>query len=405
MLGRNNNCSAGTVGCAMIKQIIETSMALRESQQVFEAIKRSTRPLICIPTGAQVDQYSSAIGLAKILKKLEKSTVIVAADGQPSKQLSFLSKTEEIKDHLEQLRQFVIELDATKTKVDQLSYELKDEKLSIYLSPKKGFWDPKDVRATASGYKFDLIICIGSPDFESCAHLYTDNPDFFYRTPIINIDHTPENEHYGQLNIVDLTASSCGEVCYDLIEAIEPGFIDEDIATAFLTGMIAKTKSFKTKTVTPKTLQIASKLIAKGAKREQIVQSLYRTRSIATLRLWGRALARLKVDEEAKMVWALLSQQDFLHAGAEEKNLPDVIEELIATSPDAKIIVILYEDGNKNVCGIIHVDRPLDAIALCAKFHAAGVREEVRLYFVKKGLVEVERELIEHLKMKLKTGS
>src|SRR3989339_76548 len=318
-------------------------MALKQSQQIFEAIKRSHRPLICVPSGAGADHYASALGLAKVLEALDKQVLIVAADGKAPKNLRFLPGVDKIEGKLENLRRFVIELDASKTPVQELSYEVKDEKLYVYLSPKKGFWDPKDVRTSSSGYKYDLIICIGSPDFESCAQLYTDNPDFFYRTPIINIDHSPENEHYGQVNAVDLTASACGEVCHDIIEAIEPSLIDEDVATAFLTGMIAKTKSFKSKVVTPKTLQTASKLIAKGARREHIVENLYRTRSVSTLRLWGRALARLKADEDAKMVWSLLSQQDFMHAGAQDEDLKDVIEELIASSPNARVTVLLFE--------------------------------------------------------------
>ena len=376
-------------------------MALAQSQQIFETIKRSNRPLICIPSGAGADQYATAIGLAKVLLKLEKKPTIVAADGRAPKNIEFLSGHEQIQPHIENLRQFVIELDASKTKVDELTYELKGDKLFVYLSPKKGFWDASDVRTSSSGYKHDLIICIGSPDHESCAHLYSENTDFFFRTPVINIDHTPENEHYGQMNVVDLTASACGEVCHDLIDSIEPGLIDEDIATAFLTGMIAKTKSFKTKNVTPKTLQTASKLMAKGAKREHIIQNLYRTRSVPTLRVWGRALARLKTDESAHMVWTMLSQQDFLHAGAEEHDLHDVIDELLSSSPSAHVVVLLYENAEHNIVGIVHAERPVDAIALCAPFNAAGTREEVRLLFTGKTIVQVEKELIEHIKKQL----
>ncbi|MBI4592297.1 hypothetical protein HY733_02515 [Candidatus Uhrbacteria bacterium] len=377
-------------------------MALKQSQQILEAIKRSSRPLICVPSGGGSDAYASALGLANVLKKLQKEPTIVAADGEVPKNLHFLSDTENVHSKLENLRQFVIELDATKTKVDALTYELKGEKLYIYLSPKAGFWDQKDVRTSSSGYRFDLIICIGSPDYESCAHLYSENPDFFFRTPVINIDHTPENEHYGQINVVDLTASACGEVCHDLIEAIEPGLMDEKVATAFLTGMIAKTKSFKTHNVTPKTLQVASKLIARGAKREDIVHRLYRTRSVSTLRLWGRALARLKSDEEANLVWTLLSRQDFLHAGAEDIDLPDVIDELIASSPCAQVVILLYENSQGNICAIIRTQRPRDAIDLCKEWHATGTREEVRLCLVKKNIVQVETELVTHIRHRLK---
>ena len=379
-------------------------MALLQSQQVLEAIKRSQHPLICVPSGANADHYATALGFSKLLKKLEKQPTIVAADGQPSTNLRFLSDQESIQSTLQNLRQFVIELDASKTPVDELSYETKDDKLFVYLSPKKGFWDAKDVRTSTSGYRYDLIICIGSPDYESCAHLYRDNPDFFFRTPVINIDHSPDNEHYGQINVVDLTASACGEVCYELIESMATDLLDEDMATAFLTGMIANTKSFRTANVTPKTLQTASKLMAKGAQREQIVQHLYRTRSIPTLRLWGRALARLKADEETKIVWTMLSQQDFMHAGCDEADLPDVIDELIATSPQADIAVLMYENAEHNICAIVRVERPLDAIALCAKFHGAGRHEEVRLCFLHDSLARVEHELIDHLKTQRKTG-
>lgn len=377
-------------------------MSLTAPQQIFETIKRSNRPLICVPSGAGIDQYATAIGLGIFLNKLEKQPTIVAADGSLPKNLAFLSGQHIIQPRLENLRQFVIELDAKKTKVNELTYEMRDDKLFVYLSPKQGFWDAHDVKTSSSGYRHDLIICIGSPDFESCAHLYTENTDFFFRTPIINIDHTPENEHYGQINIIDLTASACGEVCHDLIESIEPGLMDANIATAFLTGMIAKTKSFRSKNVTPKTLQTASKLMAKGAERDLIIQHLYRTRSVPTLRLWGRALARLKTEASVHLVWTLLSQQDFLHAGAEEKDLHGVIDELLSSTPNAHTVILFYENTHHDICVIVHTERPLDAITLCTPFKAAGTREEVRFTLSGKPIVEAEKNVIEHVKSTLK---
>jgi len=116
-------------------------MALNQSQQVLEAIKRSSRPLLCVPTAGGADAYATALGLAKVLRKLDKKPLIVAADGKAPKNLEFLKGHEEIQPRLENMRQFVIELDASKTKVDELTYEMKNDKLYVYLSPKKGFWD------------------------------------------------------------------------------------------------------------------------------------------------------------------------------------------------------------------------------------------------------------------------
>lgn len=369
-------------------------MALKETQQILETIKRSSRPLICIPRSSGADGYATALGMARVLDKLEKRADIVATDGATPAHLRFLPGHDRVLPSLERLRRFVIELDATKAKVDELTYEMKDGKLLIHLAPKTGSWEEKDVALTASGYRYDLIISLGAADLESFAHLYADQPDFFYRVPIINVDHRPENEHFGHLNVVDLTAVATGEVCHDLVESIEPGLIDEEVATAFLAGMIAKTRSFRTRNVTPKTLSTASRMVASGARRDDIVHHLYRTRSVQTLRLWGRALARLKSDARTQLVWTLLSRQDFLHAGAEDADLPDVVDELIASSPDAKVVALLYEASEGGVVGILRAERPHDLLATVSPLRPSGTREDARVAFPGSTIVQAERDLL-----------
>ena len=107
------------------------------------------------------------------------------------------------------------------------------------------------------------------------------------------------------------------------------------------------------------------------------------------------------MDESLHIVWTLLSQQDFMHAGAEEQDLPDVIDELLSSSPHARVVVLLYETSTHDIAAIIRTERPIDAIALCAPFHAAGTREEVRLVFKDKNIVQTETLLMEHIKKEL----
>lgn len=377
-------------------------MALTETQQVFETIRHSARPLICVPSGAGADGYASALGLASVLKKLGKEAAIVAADGKTPKSLSFLNGQEHVQASLDDLRRFVLELDVSKSKVKELSYEVKDNKLRIHLRPVSGTWNPKDLTVQDTGYRYDLIICLGAPDLEACGELYRAQPDFFFATPIINIDHAPENERFGQLNVVDLTAAAIGEVCHDLVEAMDASLIDEEAATAFLTGLIAKTRSFKQPNLSPKTLQTAAKLVARGARREEAVQHLFRTRSVPTLRLWGRALARLKQDAEVPFVWSILSRQDFLHAGAEEADLSDVIDELITSSPAARIVGLIYEASDRTVRAVLHAERPFDALLLAHSFKPTGNRARVQLKLDEQNLVKAEQKLIEEIRGKAK---
>ncbi|TAK04068.1 hypothetical protein EPO34_02835 [Patescibacteria group bacterium] len=375
-------------------------MALVHHEQVLEALKRSDRPLLVVGAGSGPDGYASAVGLSLVLAKLGKSPEIVANDGATPKTLAFLG-AQDVKTSLEKLRRFRITLDTSKVAIDEIAQTRTADALVIEVSPKAGFWEPHDVATAADGYRFDLIVTLGASDLEACGGPYRDNPDFFYAVPVVNLDHAPGNEHYGAVNHVDLAACSVGESLAALVTQMDPDLMDADVATAFLTGMIAKTKSFKAPGLTPKTLEAAAKLVALGARRDDIVGSLYRTRSVATLRLWGRALARLKLEKEAKLAWTLIGRQDFLHAGADEADLPDVIEELIASCPDAHVAAILYESRDGSVRAVIRAERPHDAQELACVFAPTGSREEARARFTDKTISEAERILVGALMMKL----
>jgi nanoRNase/pAp phosphatase (c-di-AMP/oligoRNAs hydrolase) len=375
----------------------QKSMALTHPQQVIEAFKRCTRPLVCVGVGAGVDGYASAVALAALLRKLDKAPEIVAHDGPAAKHLSFLAGIDEVKTSPDKLLQFQIELDTSRVAVDELTYEKTADKLIVRLTPKAGFWEAHDVKTIASGYRFDLIITLGAPDLESVGSPMRDNPDFFYRTAIVNVDHLANNERYGAVNHVDLTATSLGEACLGLIEAIDPSLVDADLATALLTGMIAKTKGFKGPTVTPKTLEAAGRLMTRGARRDEIVAKLYRTRSVATLRLWGRALARLKASPEAKLAWTLLARADFMHAGAEEEELADVIEELIGSCPDARVAAVLYESRDGSVRAIVHAERPYDAGRLVLPLKGEGGPDEAHVRWSGVSIGAAEKDLSETL--------
>jgi len=378
-------------------------MALNEKQQIFEAIKRAKQPLIVVPTGSGADGYASAIGIGQAIAKLDKPVEIVAAEGPTPKQLRFLVGHDLVQPSLDGIETLTLKLNVAKTQVDKLTYNVEGDELHIHLTPRSGVWVDNDLSTERSTYRHDLIISIGAQDLNAHMHLFEEHKDFFFNVPIINIDHSPANEYFGQYNLIDTTATACGEVCHNFICENEPHLMDEEMATCFLTAMISKTKSFKTSNVTPRTLQTASELMAKGARRDEVVENLFRTRSVETLRLWGRALARLKSDPTSGLVWTMLSQQDFMQAGAEESDLPDVVDEMLASSPEAKVSILLYEDTDRNVCGIIRTEQPHDAVALAAPFKPAGTREEARVCFIDRNIVSVEKELVPKIQEALTT--
>ncbi|MDD5071594.1 MAG: DHH family phosphoesterase [Patescibacteria group bacterium] len=328
---------------------------LNQEQQIFEQIKKANNILITFSRVWNGDSVASALALFLFLKRLGKSAEIAAempktkaAPPAVGKVFSFLPAFSEIKNELENLRKFIISLDITNAKVSQIKYKLEKNSLNFIISPKEGFFTQDDITSSTGGFKYDLIITLDAPDLESLGKIYDNDTEFFYKTPIINIDHQSDNEGFGQINFIELNAVSVSEILFSLFESYSRELIDEDIATCLLTGIIYKTRSFKTTNITPHTLNATSELISMGARREEIVNMLYRSRTLNVLKLWGRVLARLNESLENKLIWSTLSHIDFLKTGAGEEDLSEVIDELIVNIPLAKIIAIIYEKLPEN---------------------------------------------------------
>ncbi len=377
-------------------------MSLTLNQQIFEQIKNSQKILIAFKKDLNGDALSSSLAIFLLLKKLNKQADIICQDFIAPKNFQFLTQLDQVKPGLKGVKNFVISLDMTKGKVKNFSYDIKDNQLNIYLTPESGNLDEKNISLKSGNYKYDLIITLDSDSLESLGQIYEQNTDFFFNTTIINLDHSPENEQYGQINLVELAKTSTAEIIFDLIEQYDINLLDQEIATCLLAGMISKTKSFKTSNVTPRALNIASQLILNGADRDLIIQHLYRTKSINTLKLWGKVLARIKNDPNYKMVWSYLTQKYLIELNLQNPNLSEVIEELIISSPEAEIVTLFYENEKQTISGIIYTSKNYDSLYLAKSFHPFGTKTLATFEINTADLVQASKEVIESVKANIK---
>jgi len=379
-------------------------MALTERAQFTDALNRSRDVLIAVRKEWNVDGIASALALSRILEKRGKRPHVVCDGFAPTKALGFLPNMDAVQPEVRNAQKFIVSLDVSKAALGELSYEMADGKLHIYLTPKSGRYLHEDVSTSSSKFRYDLVITVDTPDYASLAKPFQDHAQFFYDTPVVNIDHDAANEQFGNVNLVDVTAASTSEIIYRAFTDEKTPFLDEDVATFLLAGLVAKTKSFKTPNVTPATLAIASELMSAGARQEDVMRNLYRTRSLATLKLWGRALARLKYDPVTKMTWTLLVRQDFIHAGANENDLPDVIDELIVNSPEADVIGLIYEQESEtgmNACAIVSTEKHGNAMSLVSPLKPEGHRKLARVCFPKTNLVDAEKRTLQAVRKSL----
>ncbi len=379
-------------------------MALNTAQQIFQAIKGSQQSLITFRKNFSVDSAASALALFLIIKKMDKLSEISAQDFLAPKNLGFLPNVEIIKSQLENIQKYIISLDLTNNNLDQFSYNIENDKLNIYLSPSGGAIDFSTLKTSKSKYRHDLIFTVDTPDLESLGALYQNNRDFFYETTIINIDNHPENENFGQINLINPSAVAASEIIFDILESFGGELLDPEIATCILTGMIAKTNSFKTANVTPKSLNIASQLIAAKAERQEIIKNLFRSQSLTNLNLWGRALARLKNDLDERLVWTILSENDFIEAQAEKKNLDGMLEELAESLPKTEVVILFIQQGDEIFVNT-NVIKNNNALKLTSEFSPSGSKLSAEFSLKNKNLAEAAREVLDIVREKMKAGA
>ena len=84
----------------------------------------------------------------------------------------------------------------------------------------------------------------------------------------LNIDHHITNPHFAATTICDPSASSTCELLYTLLDAER---IDAEIAAALYTGIVTDSGVFKYSSTSPRTMNIAADLIAKGIPFGEII--------------------------------------------------------------------------------------------------------------------------------------
>lgn len=231
-------------------------MNYKESQQIFEEIKKAKKILVSCHRGPDPDSIGSALSLYYFLTSIDKEVEMVCLNDAPS-YCDFLSSSEAIK------------------KVDYNKFDF--SKFDLFIIPDSGSWD----------------MVVGKNLIEL--------PEI---TTVV-IDHHKTNKGFGKINLIDEKTSSTAEIIYLMFKDLDIK-ITSDIATALLTGIIGDTGVFQFEGVGVKTLDIAKNLMELGANKDEIVLNIYGSYELNLLKLLGEILLRIKKDVKYKFLWSAI---------------------------------------------------------------------------------------------------
>lgn len=283
---------------------------------------------------------------------------------------NFFPSTLQIKKDLSDASKFQIILDTSKVGVKQLSYDVTDGELRINILPEHGNFDSQNIRTEKGDLAYDLVITLGVASLEALGNTFSEHREFFHNTTVINIDRSILNENFGQLNIVELNSTSLAEISYYFLQ----DKLNKDLATCLLAGIIAATNSFQSPLVTPTLLEIASQLIMGGADRHKIIEGLYRTKDIMTLKNWGRILSRLK--QKGQIIYSHLEHSDI---DSLPQDFQELVKDLMLSTPDTRVAIIFYQIELEKTEAWIYAMENINVADLVKDLSPQGAKNMVKL--------------------------
>ena len=339
-----------------------------------DAIATHQRLLIIPHANVDPDGLSSALACYQLFRSLGKEVTVICPDTLPQS-LKFLPGFEQLSQEITESQNCIITVNLEEgVEVDKLRYTVEDHKVNIIVVPKRGRITKKHITFAEGERKYDLLVVVDTADLSLLGSLYTDHIDLFSDIPILNVDHHISNVKFGQLQLIDPTAASATEVLYSWFMHVPEWYqhITPDIATLLLTGLITDTRSFQNPNTTPRSLEVAAELLERGARQQEIVQHIYKTKPLSTLRIWGRALNRIQMDPAVGIVWSAISKEDLQEMEAKPTETHGILDELISTIPNADVYVLFTELEEGGLKASLRSSASIDASKLAAESYGGG---------------------------------
>ncbi len=155
----------------------------------------------------------------------------------------------------------------------------------------------------------------------------------------INIDHHISNEGCSDINYIVPTASAASELVFDLIG--EEG-LDDDIALALYLGIIHDCGVFQYSNTTPKTLNVAAKLIEYHFDFSKIIEETFYQKTYMQNLLLGKAVNTSTLILDGHVIYSVVSKEMMDEFHAKSSDLDGIVNQLRNTK-GVDCAIFMYE--------------------------------------------------------------
>lgn len=315
-------------------------------QQIIDGIKEVDNILVTVSRNPSVDALSAALGFTLLINKLGKhGTAVFSGDIPPA--ITFLDPKKTFENTVDSLRDFIIALD--KEKADHLRYKLVGDMVKIFITPYKTTITDQDLDFSQGDYNVEMVIAIGVENNDDLDKALADHGRILHDATVSSIGIGEVVTELGTINWHERGASSYSELLAGLAEDLrsDKTLLDEQTATAFLTGIVAATERFSNQRTSSRAMTVSAQLMAAGANQQLIATKLEEAEAKEST---GQTLSQQRTnrDGSTEMVDGKMSKIDRKAKKLNKKNADDKSKSPADGSPaaDGTLTISHQKQGN-----------------------------------------------------------
>ena len=312
-------------------------------QQVIERIKTANNILIVVNNNPSIDQLATAIGMTLMLNKLKKHAVAVYS-GETPRVIEFLKPEETIEKNTDSLQDFIISLD--RAKADKLRYKVENDVVKIFITPYRTGITEEDLQFAQGDFNVDVVVALGVDQRDHLDNAIIAHGQILHDAVVTSMMAGSSTSNVGSINWQESNISSLAEMAVKISDALQPGILDAQMSTAFLTGIVSETERFKNEKTSSKVMTIAAQLVASGANPQLVSENL------------EGLVASIIDDEQSGQIQQLEADGSPAGAAAQQSAQPAEIITL-DTSDEVKNIQLRDDAAEEQAKKIdyIHIDK------------------------------------------------
>ncbi len=218
---------------------------------------------------------------------------------------------------------------------------------------------------------FDLVIALDAGELTRYGALYERHHAFLDTVTILNIDHHISSQGCGRVNIIDPKAASTTELLV-LFQQQAKLPLSKDAAQCLLTGLITDTSSFQFTSTTSRTMEAGAILVGAGAVAETIVGPIFRTKTLAHVRLQAQVVEHIETACNGRLAWSYATEKTLATVGA-TTDMDNNFSGFIRDIEGVQVAAFFKSYNEPNITRLsLRCAEPYSAADICLSFGGGG---------------------------------